>query len=107
MATPVILNIVNSVNELWSIYRSIFLCKNEEEAQLVFVALQDKGYPVTRDFIQPDKYRILVNTWESFDTYKDIFDFSEFNVLYTTEHKKLSIIKNITTEYKIKCIAII
>jgi hypothetical protein len=102
-----ILKVVNAANEHWSIHRSLFICKDELELQVVFWGLFDKGYPVTKEFIQPEKYRILVNTWDTFDLYKNMFNFSEFTVIYTTDYKRLRHIRDITDEYKIKCLAIV
>jgi hypothetical protein len=99
-----IVNFVDNVNERWSIYRSMFICDNENEASEIFARLFEKGYPVKRTFVDPGKCRFLIKTWETFD---NTLDFSEFNVIYTTSISQMHVIKDIVKEHRIKCIAII
>jgi len=99
-----VMQIVNNVNERWSIYRSLFICKNEMEANEVFLKLFENGFPVSRHFLEPKKCRILVNTLDSLDL---TLDFEEFNVFYTTCKIHENDIHDIIKKYKIRCITIL
>ena len=100
-------NIVRNINELWSIYRSLFICKNEEEVDSIYNMLNTNGFPTTKDMSQPEKCRILVQSWDTFYSQLDDIQINDFTVIYLTMLNNIIFIKEIIKEHNIKCVIIL
>lgn len=99
-------NIVQNINELWSIYRSLFICNTEEEVEYIYNILNTNGFPTTKNMSQPEKCRILVQSWDTFVQTQDI-QINDFTVIYTTTLNHIAFIKDIVKEHDIKCVVIL
>jgi len=86
-----VIDVVNKVNESLSIYRAVFICKDEENVIDVMKMLYDNDYACATDLDEPEHCRILVQTFETFIKDDDV-DLTDITVIYTNDMENLTAI---------------
>lgn len=98
-------DILNKINESISIYRSIFIPRTKEEAEIIMKHLENDDYSCRRQ-VNGDDFRVIIQTYDelsfNLDNNRLNINMSDISIIYTTDTENINNISDIISQFDIK-----